>query len=188
VEAVRVKVKVCGITISTMRGRPSTSGRRARGLILRAQPALRVARRRRRDHCAAVGFGLYVGSLLMRHVSTLHRWRPSWAAGGTISTARAAELCRDWTPKVIKAIASATRTVMQARAYDVDFILADAYVEGQLGGTGTRVALELLEGFDRQRLILAGGLTADNVAAAVRAVRPRAIDVASGVKPRRKEG
>ena len=100
------------------------------------------------------------------------------------------ELCRAWPQKVVKAIRVRDRAaVLQARAYDVDFILADAYVEGQLGGTGTRVALELLEGFDRQRLILAGGLTVDNVAAAVRAVRPFAVDVASGVeaKPGKKD-
>lgn len=100
------------------------------------------------------------------------------------------ELCQGWSEKVVKAIRVRDRdAVTQARAYRVDFILADAYVEGQLGGTGTRVAVEWLEGFERRRLILAGGLTADNVAAAVRAVRPFAVDVASGVEaaPGRKD-
>ena len=93
------------------------------------------------------------------------------------------ELCRGWTQKVVKAIRVRDREVVkQARVYDVDFILADAYVEGELGGTGTRVALELLEGFDRACLILAGGLTAENVANAVRVVHPFAVDVASGVE------
>jgi phosphoribosylanthranilate isomerase len=93
------------------------------------------------------------------------------------------EICHAWPQKVIKAIRVRDRdAVMQARAYDVDFILADAYVEGQLGGTGRRVALHLLEGLDRRRLILAGGLTVDTVAEAVRAVRPFAVDVASGVE------
>jgi len=93
------------------------------------------------------------------------------------------ELCRDWSQKIVKAIRVRDRdTAVLARAYDVDFILVDAYVEGQFGGTGTRVAPELLEGLDRQRLILAGGLTAENVAAAVRAIRPCAVDVASGVE------
>ena len=93
------------------------------------------------------------------------------------------EFCRGWTQKVIKALRVRDGSAAQtARAYDVDFILADAYVEGQFGGTGRRVAAEWLEGFDRQRLILAGGLTADTVAEAVRAVRPFAVDVASGVE------
>jgi phosphoribosylanthranilate isomerase len=100
------------------------------------------------------------------------------------------ELCRGWPQKTVKAVRVRDRdAVMQASAYDVDFILADAYVEGQFGGTGARIALELLEGLDHRRLILAGGLTADNVAEAVRAVRPFAIDVASGVEaaPGRKD-
>ncbi len=100
------------------------------------------------------------------------------------------ELCRAWQQKVVKAIRVRDHAAaLQARGYDVDFILADAYVEGQLGGTGARVALELLEGLDRRRLILAGGLTADNVAATVRAVRPFAVDVASGIEtaPGRKD-
>jgi phosphoribosylanthranilate isomerase len=71
----------------------------------------------------------------------------------------------------------------------VDFLLADAYVEGSPGGTGQRVPLEWLTAVPPDRLILAGGLTADNVAAAIRAVRPAMVDVASGVEsaPGRKD-
>jgi phosphoribosylanthranilate isomerase len=91
--------------------------------------------------------------------------------------------CRGWTQKVIKAIGVRdAAAAVKARAYDVDFILADAYVEGQPGGTGRRIGLELLEGFERPRLILAGGLNPENVAEAVRAVRPFAVDVASGIE------
>ena len=95
----------------------------------------------------------------------------------------APEFCRVWKQKVIKAIrVSDGSAPRQAAAYDVDFILADAYVEGLLGGTGARVDPVLLEGFDRSRLILAGGLTPDNVAEAVRTVRPFGVDVASGIE------
>ncbi len=93
------------------------------------------------------------------------------------------EYCLGWTQQVIKAIRIRDREAVEAaRAYAVDFILVDAYVEGQFGGTGRRVVPEILEGFDRCRLILAGGLTPENVAEAVRAIHPFAVDVASGVE------
>lgn len=93
------------------------------------------------------------------------------------------DACRGWQYKTIKALRVRDAEMAQsALRYDVDFILADAYVEGRPGGTGARVAPELLAGFDRARLILAGGLTPDNVADAVRLIRPHAVDVASGVE------
>ncbi len=100
------------------------------------------------------------------------------------------EFCQAWSQKVIKAIrVRGADAAVAARAYAVDFILADAYVEDRFGGTGRRIAVEYLDGFERARLILAGGLTAENVAEAVRAVRPFGVDVASGVEraPGRKD-
>jgi phosphoribosylanthranilate isomerase len=91
--------------------------------------------------------------------------------------------CQSWRQKVIKAIRVRDQhAAAEAHRYAVDFILADAYVEGRFGGTGLRLALGLLEGFDRGRLILAGGLTTENIADAVRTVRPFGVDVASGIE------
>jgi phosphoribosylanthranilate isomerase len=62
-------------------------------------------------------------------------------------------------------------------------VLIDAHVPGQYGGTGRTAPWGLLAGWDPGvPLILAGGLTPANVAAAVRAVRPYGVDVASGVE------
>jgi phosphoribosylanthranilate isomerase len=62
-------------------------------------------------------------------------------------------------------------------------ILVDAHVPGQFGGTGKTAPWELLADFKPEvPLILAGGLTPENVAEAVRIVRPYAVDVASGVE------
>jgi phosphoribosylanthranilate isomerase len=62
-------------------------------------------------------------------------------------------------------------------------VLVDSYVEGSMGGTGHTAPWELLAGFDPGvPLILAGGLTPDNVAEAIRIVRPWGVDVASGVE------
>jgi phosphoribosylanthranilate isomerase len=69
-------------------------------------------------------------------------------------------------------------------------VLVDAAVPGQFGGTGHTAPWELLADFSPGvPLILAGGLTPENVAEAIRAVRPYAVDVASGVEsnPGRKD-
>jgi phosphoribosylanthranilate isomerase len=64
-----------------------------------------------------------------------------------------------------------------------DAILVDAHVPGQPGGTGQSIATELLEQLPpHPRLILAGGLTPENVAEVVARVRPWMVDVASGVE------
>ncbi len=62
-------------------------------------------------------------------------------------------------------------------------ILIDSFVEGAMGGTGRPAPWELLAGFDPGvPLILAGGLTPQNVGEAIATVRPWGVDVASGVE------
>jgi len=66
-----------------------------------------------------------------------------------------------------------------------DFVLLDARAPGRYGGTGQTLdwaALAADRRVDRERLVLAGGLTPDNVAEAVAALQPLAVDVASGVE------
>lgn len=65
-------------------------------------------------------------------------------------------------------------------------ILVDAYQAGQFGGTGVLADWHFVRGL-RTRLpaiplVLAGGLNPDNVADAILAARPSAVDVASGVE------
>ena len=72
----------------------------------------------------------------------------------------------------------------------VQGILVDASYQGQLGGTGTTLPWDdpsLQRLFDRIRsfdipLILAGGLSSENVQRAIRVVKPYAVDVSSGVE------
>lgn len=66
-------------------------------------------------------------------------------------------------------------------------VLLDASRPGQYGGTGHTVDWALAAGYhklggERPPLVLAGGLVPGNVAAAIRAVRPQAVDTASGVE------
>ena len=62
-------------------------------------------------------------------------------------------------------------------------VLIDGHAAGLHGGTGKTAPWELLEGWQpRVPLILAGGLTPENVGEAIRRLRPYAVDVASGVE------
>jgi phosphoribosylanthranilate isomerase len=61
-------------------------------------------------------------------------------------------------------------------------LLLDAYVEGVHGGTGATFDWSLIPQSLPLPIVLSGGLDAGNVAAAVRAVRPWAVDVSSGVE------
>jgi phosphoribosylanthranilate isomerase len=64
--------------------------------------------------------------------------------------------------------------------------LLDAYAPGQSGGTGQKARWDLIyprpKSLQNWPVMLAGGLTADNVFAAVQATRCEGVDVASGVE------
>ena len=61
-------------------------------------------------------------------------------------------------------------------------LLLDAYEAGKPGGTGSRFDWQRIPPDMAPRIILAGGLTPDNIEAAVRQVRPYAVDVSGGVE------
>ena len=77
-------------------------------------------------------------------------------------------------------------------AYHVDAFLVDSYSDSLPGGTGKTAdwaAAEVFTNSAKAPVILAGGLTPDNVAEAIRRVRPWGVDVSSGVeaRPRHKD-
>ncbi len=85
--------------------------------------------------------------------------------------------------KVIRVAAASDLDEMTFWAPHTDYFLLDARVDGLMGGTGRAFDWSLLEGRQFPRpLLLAGGLTPDNVAEAVRRVRPFAVDAASGTE------
>jgi phosphoribosylanthranilate isomerase len=65
---------------------------------------------------------------------------------------------------------------------DAAALLLDAHVPGSPGGTGTTFDWKMVPVSRRMPVILAGGLTPQNVAEAIRRVRPWAVDVSGGVE------
>jgi len=114
----------------------------------------------------------------------------------------AAQLHGDESPAAAAAVANAV-PVFKAFRVDNNFstqtldeyaeasaFLLDASQAGQYGGTGHTIDWALARrAAMSHRIILAGGLKPENVAAAIRIVRPYAVDVASGVetKPGKKD-
>lgn len=93
--------------------------------------------------------------------------------------------CRLFGMKVIKAFRIRdAESLLQTQAYSDEAWLLDSYVAGQLGGTGARFNWDLARdaGKRHRAVLLAGGLTPENAAEAVRQVRPFALDVSSGVE------
>lgn len=96
-----------------------------------------------------------------------------------------AEACRAFGRPYIKAVRMQpqTRLALLEDAYaDARGLLLDACHPQLAGGTGDRFDWELIPVRRRLPLILAGGLTADNAAEAIRTVKPYALDVSSGVE------
>ncbi|MFQ5672340.1 MAG: phosphoribosylanthranilate isomerase [Nitrospinales bacterium] len=92
--------------------------------------------------------------------------------------------CKKMNRKVIKAVQlKDSRSLAGLNAYRVAGFLLDAYSGERRGGTGRPCDWSLARGATKYGpVILAGGLNPDNVADAVRRVRPYGIDVCSGVE------
>jgi phosphoribosylanthranilate isomerase len=95
---------------------------------------------------------------------------------------------------VFKAMGVRDRTSLTAAAdYDCPTLLLDAYAPNEYGGSGETMdwalGAEAVQQWPDRQIVLAGGLTPENVAAAVSQVRPAGVDVASGVEssPGRKD-
>ena len=94
------------------------------------------------------------------------------------------EVARRTGAKVIKAAAVSGKADIRAlQAFHTDYHLLDAHRAGMRGGTGETFDWELVPSRrSRIPLVLSGGLRPENVAEAIAAVRPFAVDTASGTE------
>jgi phosphoribosylanthranilate isomerase len=94
------------------------------------------------------------------------------------------EFCQRFGGRVIKAFQVKDRESLKTMAhYRVGAFLLDSYRDGMRGGTGVSFDWHLaVVAKTFGKIILAGGLTPENVAEAVKLVQPYAVDVAGGVE------
>lgn len=94
------------------------------------------------------------------------------------------EYCSAIRRRIIKAFRVKEITCLDPmQQYQVAACLLDAWSPSAHGGTGRTFNWEIAAcAAQSERVILAGGLTPDNVADAIRKVRPYAVDVSSGVE------
>jgi phosphoribosylanthranilate isomerase len=201
-----VAVKVCGLTRPRDAELAARLGAAALGVVLAASPRQVDIRRARAIFAAASPAPARVGVFVDPDPSfvaeaaialdldwiQLSGQEPPGAALAildAVHTARAGDGSGPATG-LIKAIHVRSAGAIAAHAdYPAHVFLLDAPPVVAGGGTrmgGTGRVFDWAEAatlpWDRDRVALAGGLTADNVRAAARAVRPAMVDVSSGVE------
>ena len=191
------KAKICGMTSLADAEHAADLGAWAIGLIHhRASPRFvepgvaeeigAVLKRR----CEVAG--VFVNSPMQEVVRAVEREQITLLQfHGDEGPSFCAEAARRTGAKVMRAFrVRSAADVRAAEAYRTDFHLFDAHRPGRPGGTGESFDWELLAGRRSQvPMVVAGGLTPENVGEAIRIARPYAVDVVSGVEaePGRKD-
>lgn len=188
------EVKFCGLTRPADAAYAASLGASHVGVILVGGPRLLTPQAAREVLAAAVGpkrvavvplasavamaaQGREVGAdILQLHadptLEQVHELRSLWAGG-------------IWA--VVRMGPSSPRTDLAALFAASDAVVADTLSPGGLGGSGRQFewnlsAAAIIGARGQGRLVLAGGLTSDNISEAVRALDPDVVDVSSGVE------
>jgi phosphoribosylanthranilate isomerase len=184
---VRTRVKICGITRPEDGLAAAHSGADSIGLVFYPQSPRVVDMERARAVVRELPPFVTVVGLFVdaepEHVRTVLEAVPVELL--QFHGSEPPEYCRAFGRRYIKAVsmrAGVDVTAASRRYRDAAGLLLDAYSTQVPGGSGAvfdwaQVPTEL-----EQPLILAGGLSPENVVQAIRAVRPYAVDVSSGVE------
>jgi phosphoribosylanthranilate isomerase len=183
----RTRVKICGFTRPEDAAEAARLGADAIGLVFYPPSSRHVDIDRAVAICRALpGFvsvvGLFVDESRDRVTEVLERVHLDLLQ---FHGDEPADYCRSFGKPYIKAIRMALGTDLSAVANtysDARGLLLDADDTKAKGGTGRGFDWALVPECCSLPLILAGGLNPDNVAEALRRVRPFAVDVSSGVE------
>ncbi|MCC6206647.1 MAG: phosphoribosylanthranilate isomerase [Gammaproteobacteria bacterium] len=183
----RTRVKICGITRTEDAAAASTLGADAIGLVFYEHSPRRVEITRAADIASGLPLfvqtvGLFVDAAAAEIESVLGRVRIDILQfHGDESPAD----CRRFGLPYIKAIRmrpGADVRVEAGRYHDARALLLDTYRPGVAGGTGTTFPWSEIPAHPGAPILLAGGLTPENVQDAIRSVRPYGVDVSGGVE------
>lgn len=179
-------VKICGVTNADDAALCVDAGASAIGLNFIPSSPRCIDVARAREIVRSVGDrALVVGVVADLDVDAMRRLRDDAELGCLqLHGSERPDALAQLLPHAYKALRVAdARDVDAAATFPGEHILVDAKVSGALGGTGTTFDWTLVRQLAKTRkLTLAGGLTADNVAAAVGIVHPYCVDVSSGVE------
>jgi len=182
-----VRIKICGITRPGDAEQALALGADTVGCVFHAASARHVTAEIAQDIQVAVGdagtlVGLFVDPTVDQVQAVLDRVDLDVLQfHGQESPA----FCEQFQRPYLKAVAMSADVDLSAvnEAYgSARGLLLDSAHEGQFGGTGHRFDWDWIDAGLETRLMLAGGLNADNVGEAIRRVRPAAVDVSSGVE------
>lgn len=182
----RVRTKICGITREDDALAAVQAGADAVGFVFwprspRAIDAARAASVIRRLPPFVTAVGLFVDPSDDELAAAMDAGCDLLQFHGDETPERCARAGRPW----IKAIRVRAETSLHDAAVQyagARGLLLDAFVEGIPGGTGSRFDWNLVPRNLSLPVVLAGGLTPENVGDAIRAVRPWAVDVSGGVE------
>ena len=191
------KVKICGMTNLADATQAADLGAWAIGLIHHSESSRFVDPEAAEEIGAALKrrceiAGVFVNSPLEQVVDTAERENLTLLQfHGEEGPSFCTEAARRTGAKVMKAMrVSSAADVKAAEAFRTDLHLFDAYRHGLHGGTGTRFDWDLVANRrSKVPMVLAGGLTPENVGEAIERAHPHAVDVVSGVEsePGRKD-
>jgi phosphoribosylanthranilate isomerase len=181
------KVKICGITNHSDARAAVNAGADALGFMFYASSPRFVSEKTAAEIIRALPpFVAKVGVFVNAGIETVRRTQE--VCGLDTLQFHGDEppgFCGQFQAKIIKAFrVREEKSLQEMAAYESEAWLLDAFVPGKLGGTGERFNWELARQAAalNQRIILAGGLTPENVSDAIRQVRPYGVDVSSGVE------
>ncbi len=183
----RTRVKICGLTRADDVGSVVANGADAIGLVFYPPSPRAVTLEQAQSLVAGLPpfvtvVGLFVDEERGRIAEILRRVRIDLLQfHGDETPADCVGHGQPWI-KALRMRDSVDLPALKTRYTGASALLLDAYRPGVPGGTGSAFDWDLIPADMAGEIVLAGGLDADNVARAVRGVRPYAVDVSGGVE------